>query len=97
VLFSFSSKEVVMIKLFSFLRRPIGRLDAELLCVFRVQSLPIELHGLGADDASNRLTRNETIQNIEADVPPGSTHGDEAVTDVGPEREARAANDGRCA
>ena len=30
---------------------------AELLCVLGVQSLPaVELHGIGADDASNRLT-----------------------------------------
>jgi len=30
-------------------------------------------------------------QNIETNVPSGSTHGDEAVTDVGPQRQARAA------
>src|SRR5256885_11223403 len=60
--------------------------------VLRIQSLPAaELHRLRADDASNRLTREEPLQNIETNVPPGGTHGDEAVTDVGPQRQARAA------
>src|SRR6266511_3888088 len=37
--------------------RPTGGLNAELVCVLGVQSLPAaELHGLGADDASNGLT-----------------------------------------
>ena len=76
------------------MRRPVGCLNAELLGVLRVQSLPAELHGLGADDASNRLTRDEPLKNIEADVPPGSTHCDKAVTDVGPQRQARAATKG---
>ena len=31
------------------------------------------------------------IQYIETDVPSGSTHGDEAVTNVGPQRQARTA------
>jgi len=36
------------------LRRPLGRLHAELLGVLRVQSLPVaERHGLGADDAAD--------------------------------------------
>src|SRR5438093_1300089 len=36
-------------------------LNAELLCVLRVQSLPAaELHGLGAGDASNRRRRAPT-------------------------------------
>src|SRR5208282_1441249 len=49
---------------------------------------------LGADDASNRMTREEPRKDVEADVPPGSTHRDEAATDVGPQGEARAANNG---
>jgi hypothetical protein len=57
------------------LRRPVGRINAELHCVLGVQSLPAaELHGLDADDASNRLTGEKAIQHIEADVPAGSTH-----------------------
>src|SRR5262245_29394371 len=56
-------------------RRPNGGLNAELLCVLGVQSLPaVELHGFGADDASNGLTRQKPIQHIETNVPPGSTH-----------------------
>src|SRR5437016_14147513 len=36
-------------------RQPVGRSSTELLGVLRVQPLPAaELHGLGADDASNR-------------------------------------------
>src|SRR5213078_563122 len=65
---------------------------AELLCVLGVQSLPAaELHGLGADDASQGLTPEQPFQHIEADVPSGSTHRDEAAIDVGPQRQARAA------
>src|SRR5580698_360845 len=74
-----------------FLRRPVGRLDTELLGVLRLQPLPAELHGLGADDASNRLTREEPLQDVEADVPPGRTHCDKAAANVGPQRQARAA------
>src|SRR5262249_22185166 len=72
--------------------RPTGGLNAELLCVLRVQSLPAaELHGLGADDASNRLTREEPLKDVEADVPARGAPRDEAAIDVVPEREARAA------
>src|SRR5260370_8224865 len=78
-------------RLLSRLRRPVGRFNTELLGVLRVQPLPAaELHGLGADDASNRLTREEPLKDVEANVPPGSTHGDEAVTDVGPLRQPPA-------
>src|SRR5437879_8634911 len=69
-------------------------LQAELLCVLRVQSLPAELHGLRTNDASDRNSAEQVIQNIETNVPPGSTHCDKAVTDVGPQREVRAANNG---
>ena len=61
--------------LLSRLRLPAGRLNTELLCVLGVQSLPAaELHGLGADDASNGLIGEMPIQNIETNVPPGGAH-----------------------
>src|SRR5438067_464532 len=73
-------------------RGPTGGLDAELLCVFGVQSLPAaELHGLGADDASNGLTGEKPIQHIEADVPARSPHRYESTVDVVPKREPSAA------
>src|SRR5437660_3029637 len=72
-----------------------GGLNAELLCVLGSQSLPpAELHGLGADDASNRLTREEPLKDVEADVPARGAPRDEAAIDVVPEREARAATEG---
>src|SRR5437660_10015017 len=71
---------------------PTGGLNAELLCVLGVQSLPAaELHGLGAGDASNRLTREEPLKDVEADVPARGAPRDEAASDVVPGREARAA------
>src|SRR5437588_4535176 len=71
--------------------RPVRPFNAELLCVLGVQSLPAaELHGLGADHASNRLTREEPLKNVEADVPARVAPRDEAAIDVMPEREARA-------
>src|ERR1700693_2253904 len=78
-----------MINLSSLSETAVGRLDTELLGVLRVQPLPAELHGLGADDASNGSSAQKVIQNIEANVPSGSAHCDEAVTDVGPQRQAR--------
>src|SRR5262249_56483788 len=70
-----------------------GGLNAKLLCVPGVQSLPAtELHGLGADDASNRLTREEPLKDVEADVPARGAPRDEAALDVVPEPEARAAD-----
>src|SRR5260221_6642380 len=36
----------------------------------------------------------KAVQNIETNVPPGSTHGDEAAIDVVPQRQARAATKG---
>src|SRR5713101_2475702 len=64
----------------------------KLLCVLRVQSLPAaELHRLGTNDAPNGLTGEKPFQHIEADVPPGSTHRDEAAIDVGPQRQTSAA------
>src|SRR5437879_4312881 len=76
-------------------RGPTGGLNTELRCVLRVQSLPaLELHRLGADDAADGSSAEKVIQNIETNVPPGSTHCDEAATDVGPQRHARAATQG---
>src|ERR1051325_7492852 len=69
-------------------------LNAELLCVLRVQSLPAELHRRGAHDAAEGGSAEQVIQNVEADVPPGGTHRDVAPIDVGPERQARAATNG---
>src|SRR4029077_13109179 len=69
-------------------RGPAGRLDAELLRVLGVQSLPAaELHGVWADDASNRVAREEPFQHIEADMPAGRAHGDVSTVDVVPESE----------
>jgi hypothetical protein len=82
-------------RLLSRRRRPTGGLNAELLCVLGVQSLPAaELHGLGADDASNRLTREAALKDVEADVPARGAPRDEAAIDVVPQRQARAATKG---
>src|SRR5439155_4447044 len=81
-------------RLLSRLRRPVGRFNTELLGVLGVQSLPAELHGLGADDASNRLTREQPLKDVEADVPARGAPRDEAAIDVVPERQARAATIG---
>src|SRR5579862_3336292 len=65
---------------------------AELLGVIRVQPLPaIELHSLRTDDASEWSAVKRVIQNIEANVPAGSTHRDVAAIDIVPKRETRAA------
>src|SRR5437773_3853479 len=70
-------------------------LNSELLCVLGVQSLPAgELHHRGTNDAAEGGSAQQVIQHIEANVPPGSTHGDEAAIDVGPQRQARAAAEG---
>src|SRR6266852_9710913 len=82
-------------RLLSRRRRPVGRFNTELLCVLGVQPLPAaELHGLGADHAADGSSAEQVIQNIEANVPSGSAHRDEAVTDVGQQRQARAATQG---
>src|SRR5882762_9515447 len=82
------------LRFLSRLRRPVGRFDTEPLGVLRIQPLPAELHGLGANDAADGSSAEKAIQNIETNVPPGSTHCDEAVTDVGPQRQACAATKG---
>src|SRR4051794_13425244 len=73
------------------LRRPARGLDAELPGVFGDEALPAEPHRLAADDASDRLAREEPLEDVEADVPARGAPRDEAAIDVVPEREARAA------
>src|SRR5207244_10415127 len=75
--------------------RPVGRFNPELLGVLGVQSLPaVELHGFGADDASHRLTREEPLEDVEADVPARGAPRDVAAIDVVPKREAGAVIEG---
>src|SRR5277367_3072331 len=90
----FLSETPLHLRLLSLVGRLVGRLDTELLCVFCVQSLPAEPHRLRTNDTSHGRTGQKPIQHIETNVPPRSAHRDEAVTDVGPQREARAANNG---
>src|ERR1700747_2732633 len=72
--------------------RPTGGLNAELLGVLGVQSLPAaELHGPGTDDAPNGLTREEPFKDVEANVPARGAHRDETAIDVVRQRQARAA------
>src|SRR5581483_6943375 len=72
--------------------RPARHLDAELPGVLRVQSLPaVKVHGFDASDASNRLTREEPLKNIQADMPPRGAPRNEAAVNVVPQRQARAA------
>src|SRR3984957_281674 len=60
-----------------------------------MQPLPAaELHHRGADNAADGSSAEKAIQNIETNVPPGSTHCDEAAIDVVPQRQARAATKG---
>ncbi len=54
---------------------PARNFHTELLGVLHVQPLPAaELHGLGADNAADGSSAENAIQNIETNVPPGSTH-----------------------
>ena len=48
--------------------------DTELLGVLRIEPRPTELHRLASNDASDRSSAEKVIQNIETNVPPGSTH-----------------------
>ena len=62
-------------RLLSSLRRPVGRFNTELLGVLRVQALlAAELHRLATNDAGDGSSAEKVIQNIETNVPPGSTH-----------------------
>ena len=74
---------------------PVRRFDTELLGVLRVQPLPTgELRGVTTSDAADGSSAEQVIQNIERNVPPGSTHRDEAAIDLGPQRQARTAAGG---
>jgi len=61
-------------RLLSRLRRAVGRFDTELLGVLGVEPTPTELHRLTTNDAADGSSAENTIQNIETNVPPGSTH-----------------------
>jgi hypothetical protein len=56
------------------LRRPVGRFNGELLCVLGVEPRPTELRRLTTNDAADGSSAEKVIQNIETNVPPGSTH-----------------------
>src|SRR5439155_7605381 len=72
-------------------RGPTGGLNAELLCILRVQSLPAaELHLLSADDASVRVALEQPLEGVETSVPAASFHWDVAAIDVCAQREGRA-------
>src|SRR5207249_2676561 len=73
---------------------PARNFDTELLGVLRIEPRPTELHRLASNDAADGSSAEKVIQNIETNVPPGSTHCDEAAIDVGPQRQARAATNG---
>src|SRR5579871_5949080 len=61
-------------RLLSRLRLPVGRFNTELLGILRVQPLPAEPHRLAANDAADGSSAEKVIENIETNVPPGSTH-----------------------
>jgi hypothetical protein len=72
-------------------RRPVGRFDAELSGVLGVQPLPARgHHGIATREASDGRSAEKAIQDVEANVPARSTHGNEATIDAGPQRQARA-------
>src|ERR1700680_3429311 len=71
---------------------PVRNFDTELPGVLRVELRPTELHRLASNDAADGASAEKVIQNIETNVPPGSTNRDEAAIDVVPQRQARAAN-----
>src|SRR6266403_2327556 len=58
--------------------RPTGGLNAELLCVLRVQPLPGEFHRLATSDAADGSSAEKAIQNIERNVPARGAPRDEA-------------------
>src|SRR5579862_573061 len=72
--------------------QPTWDLNAELLCVFGVQSLPAaEFYCFAGNDAAHGSSAEKVIQNIQANVPTGSAHGDEAAIDVVRQHQACAA------
>src|SRR5262249_7696831 len=61
-------------RLLSRLRRPVGRFNTELLGVLRIEPRPTELHRLATNDAADGSSAEKLVQNIQTNVPPGSTH-----------------------
>jgi hypothetical protein len=59
---------------FRILGRPVGRFNAKLPSIRRVQPLPAELHRLTANDAADGSSAEKVIQNVETNVPTSSTH-----------------------
>src|SRR5262249_2309528 len=73
----------------------VGRFDTELLGVLVSQPPPItELHRLTTSNAANGSSAQKEVQNIETNVPAGSTPRDETAIDVVPQRQARAIGKG---
>lgn len=67
------------------LRLPIGRFDTKFPGVVCVQSLPaVKSHGIRPDDAPDGRSAEKVIQNIETNMPSGSTHRDEVALDIVP-------------
>src|SRR4051812_35604456 len=67
---------------------PARQLDAELLRVFGRQALPaVELHGVGAHDAADRLSGEKPLHHVEAQMPARGAPSNEALVDVVPQRE----------
>ena len=82
-------------RLLSRLRRPLGCFQTELLRVLRVQPLPAAEHlVLGAHHRPNRLTREEPLKDIEADVRGRGAPRDEAAINLALQRQARGATKG---
>src|SRR5678815_1793220 len=66
-------------------------LSGELLFVLSVQPLPaFELHHVGTNQAADRISPQKMIHHIKTNVPAGSTHGDVAAIDAGPQCHSRA-------
>ena len=53
---------------------PARNFDTELLGVLQIEPMPTELHRLASNDAAEGSSAEKVIQNIETNVPPGSTH-----------------------
>jgi hypothetical protein len=53
---------------------PVRNFDTELPGVLRVEPRPTELHRPTSNDAADGSPAEKAIQDIETNVPPGSTH-----------------------
>src|SRR5207248_11240173 len=75
--------------------RQVGRCNTELFRIFHVQPLPTtELHRLDAGNAADRSSAEKTMQDIETNVPSGSTHCVDAAIQAVLESQARDAAKG---